>query len=89
VRDPRLSTSNRGKTGKTKDDFVLNVDLAPTMLGFAGVGTSAGMQRRGRSCSAGQDPSATGVLPTSGRAGKLWTAERNSNRTSEASAVAR
>jgi arylsulfatase len=41
VRDPRLPASNRGKTN---DDFVLNVDLAPTILGFAGIAAPAGMQ---------------------------------------------
>jgi len=43
VRDPRLPASNRGKTN---DDFVLNVDLAPAILAFAGVAAPAGMQGR-------------------------------------------
>jgi len=43
VRDPRLPASNRGKTN---DDVVLNVDLAPAILAFAGVAAPAGMQGR-------------------------------------------
>jgi arylsulfatase A-like enzyme len=41
VRDPRLPASNRGKTN---DDFVLNVDLAPAILAFAAVAAPAGTQ---------------------------------------------
>jgi arylsulfatase A-like enzyme len=41
VRDPRAA----GKSAKN-DDFVLNVDLAPTILGAAGVATPPGMQGR-------------------------------------------
>lgn len=44
VRDPRAA----GKAG-TADDFVLNVDLAPTILGAAGIAAPARMQ--GRDCS--------------------------------------
>ena len=44
VRDPRAA----GKAG-TNDDFVLNVDLAPTILGAAGIAAPARMQ--GRDCS--------------------------------------
>lgn len=44
VRDPRAG----GKAG-TNDDFVLNVDLAPTILGAAGIAAPARMQ--GRDCS--------------------------------------
>jgi arylsulfatase A-like enzyme len=43
VRDPRLPLSDRGKTN---DDFVLNVDLAPAILAFAGVAAPARMQGR-------------------------------------------
>jgi arylsulfatase A-like enzyme len=41
VRDPRLPASNRGKAN---DDFVLNVDLAPAILAFAGIAAPGGMQ---------------------------------------------
>lgn len=41
VRDPRAA----GKAG-TSDEFALNVDLAPTILGAAGVGAPARMQGR-------------------------------------------
>jgi arylsulfatase A-like enzyme len=41
VRDPRIPASKRGKTN---DDFVLNADLAPTLLAFAGLPASARMQ---------------------------------------------
>ena len=44
VRDPRAG----GKAG-VNDDFVLNVDLAPTILGAAGIASPARMQ--GRDCS--------------------------------------
>jgi arylsulfatase len=43
VRDPRMPASKRGKTN---GDFVLNVDLAPTILAYAGVSAPAGMQGR-------------------------------------------
>jgi arylsulfatase len=43
IRDPRTPAA---KHGKTNDDFVLNVDLAPTVLGFAGIEAPAGMQGR-------------------------------------------
>ncbi|MFZ4629023.1 MAG: sulfatase [Blastocatellia bacterium] len=41
IRDPRDQ-----REGKVRDEMVLNVDLAPTILGFAGIPTSAGMQGR-------------------------------------------
>lgn len=43
VRDPRLPAARRGRIG---DDFVLNVDLAPTLLGAAGVAAPVRMQGR-------------------------------------------
>jgi arylsulfatase A-like enzyme len=43
VLDPRMPESKRGKNN---DDFALNVDLAPTILAFAGVAAPAGMQGR-------------------------------------------
>lgn len=43
VRDPRMPSSQRGKTN---DDFVLNVDVAPTILGAAQVPAPATMQGR-------------------------------------------
>ncbi len=43
VRDPRMAAAKRGKT---IDDFTLNVDLAPTILGAAGVKAPATMQGR-------------------------------------------
>ncbi|MBL8169300.1 MAG: sulfatase [Acidobacteria bacterium] len=43
VRDPRLKSNKRGQLN---DDMVLNVDLAPTILGFAGLPAPAGMQGR-------------------------------------------
>lgn len=43
VRDPRMSKDLRGKTN---DDFVLNVDLAPTILAAAGTAAPATMQGR-------------------------------------------
>jgi arylsulfatase A-like enzyme len=41
VRDPRMDKS---KHGRTNDDFVLNVDLAPTILAYAGIKPPAAMQ---------------------------------------------
>jgi arylsulfatase A-like enzyme len=41
VRDPRLP---REQSGQTNDEFVLNVDLAPTILGASGIKAPAGMQ---------------------------------------------
>ena len=41
VRDPRMPNSKRGTTN---DEFVLNVDLAPTILAFAGVAAPSRMQ---------------------------------------------
>jgi len=43
VRDPRMPAERRGKTN---DEFVLNVDLAPTILQAAEVATPHGMQGR-------------------------------------------
>jgi arylsulfatase len=43
VRDPRLPA---GRRGRTNDAFALNVDLAPTILGMAGINPPAGMQGR-------------------------------------------
>ncbi|MEY4386580.1 MAG: hypothetical protein RLY20_1863 [Verrucomicrobiota bacterium] len=43
VRDPRLRTS---KHGTTNDEFVLNVDIAPTLLSAAGIAAPAQMQGR-------------------------------------------
>lgn len=43
VRDPRMQSRKRGSVN---DDVVLNVDLAPTLLAFAGVAAPAGMQGR-------------------------------------------
>jgi arylsulfatase A-like enzyme len=43
VRDPRLPP---GKQGMTNDDFVLNVDLAPTILAAAGISAPTNMQGR-------------------------------------------
>ena len=43
VRDPRTPASVRGKTN---DDFVLNVDMAPTLLAAAGVPAPETMQGR-------------------------------------------
>lgn len=43
VRDPRLKTAKRGSVN---DDVVLNADLAPTILAFAGIAAPAGMQGR-------------------------------------------
>ncbi|HMY71432.1 MAG TPA: sulfatase-like hydrolase/transferase, partial [Blastocatellia bacterium] len=43
VRDPRLKAAKRGSVN---DDVVLNADLAPTILAFAGVAAPAGMQGR-------------------------------------------
>ena len=43
VRDPRMPESRRGKINH---DFVLNVDLAPTILSFAGVAIPTGVQGR-------------------------------------------
>jgi arylsulfatase A-like enzyme len=43
VRDPRIPAASRGTTN---DDFVLNVDLAPTMLAAAGVPAPKTMQGR-------------------------------------------
>lgn len=41
VRDPRDQ-----RRGKVRDEMVLNVDLAPTILGFAGLSPPTGMQGR-------------------------------------------
>jgi arylsulfatase len=43
VRDPRMP---KAKAGTTNDAFTLNVDLAPTILGFAGVAAPKTMQGR-------------------------------------------
>ena len=43
VRDPRLPA---GRRGKTDDNFVLNVDVAPTILAATGVPAPASMQGR-------------------------------------------
>jgi arylsulfatase len=43
VRDPRLPPNRRGRTN---DDMVLNADLAPTILAYAGVTAPARMQGR-------------------------------------------
>src|SRR5262249_17457665 len=43
VRDPRLPAPKRGGVN---DDIVLNADLAPTMLAFAGIAAPARMQGR-------------------------------------------
>jgi arylsulfatase len=43
VRDPRLAKSRHGQTN---DDFVLNVDLAPTILAAAGLAAPRQMQGR-------------------------------------------
>ena len=43
VRDPRLP---QGKRGVTKEDFTLNVDLAPTILAVAGIPSPKAMQGR-------------------------------------------
>jgi arylsulfatase len=43
VRDPRAPSAQRGKTN---DDFVLNVDIAPTILAAANVTAPASMQGR-------------------------------------------
>ena len=43
VRDPRLSV---GRRGSVNDDIVLNTDLAPTLLAYAGVTAPTGMQGR-------------------------------------------
>jgi arylsulfatase len=43
VRDPRLPAARKGQTN---GDFVLNVDLAPTILGAANVKAPKGMQGR-------------------------------------------
>lgn len=43
VVDPRMPADARGKTN---DDFVLNVDLAPTLLAAAGIPAPKGMQGR-------------------------------------------
>lgn len=43
VRDPRMAVEKRGGTN---DDFTLNVDLAPTILGAAGIAAPRGMQGR-------------------------------------------
>lgn len=43
IRDPRME---RSKDGGTDDNFVLNVDLAPTILGAAGIVPPARMQGR-------------------------------------------
>ena len=43
VRDPRMKPE---QTGLTNDDFVLNVDLAPTILAAAGIKPPATMQGR-------------------------------------------
>lgn len=43
VRDPRMKLNKRGTTN---DDIVLNADLAPTIIGFAGIQAPNGMQGR-------------------------------------------
>jgi arylsulfatase len=43
VRDPRMASEKRGKTN---DHFVLNVDIAPTLLQAAGISAPAQMQGR-------------------------------------------
>ncbi|MHA3772984.1 sulfatase family protein [Verrucomicrobiota bacterium sgz303538] len=43
VRDPRM---DKERKGTTNDDFVLNVDIAPTILAAAGVPVPSGMQGR-------------------------------------------
>lgn len=43
IRDPRMVTEKRGKTN---DDFTLNVDLAPTILGAVGIEAPERMQGR-------------------------------------------
>ncbi|HEX4946397.1 MAG TPA: sulfatase [Blastocatellia bacterium] len=43
VRDPRMP---KNKRGTTNDDFVLNVDLAPSILAAANVAAPSGMQGR-------------------------------------------
>lgn len=43
VHDPRMPAAKRGGTN---DDFTLNVDLAPTILGAAGIAAPSGMQGR-------------------------------------------
>lgn len=43
VRDPRLPASGRGSV---RDEFALNVDIAPTVLAYAGVEAPARMQGR-------------------------------------------
>ena len=41
VHDPRMAKSRRGQTN---DDFVLNVDIAPTILSAAGIKSPSQMQ---------------------------------------------
>lgn len=43
IRDPRMKASGRGATN---DEFALSVDLAPTILGYAGVAPPKAMQGR-------------------------------------------
>ena len=43
IRDPRMPKAPRGTTN---DDFTLNIDLAPTLLAYAGVNAPKGMQGR-------------------------------------------
>ena len=43
VRDPRVAVAERGQT---REDFTLNVDLAPTLLAAAGIPAPATMQGR-------------------------------------------
>jgi arylsulfatase A-like enzyme len=43
VRDPRMP---KAKRGRTNNDFVLNVDLAPAILAAAGIAAPSGMQGR-------------------------------------------
>lgn len=43
VRDPRTSSELRGRR---RDEMVLNIDVAPTLLGLAGLAIPAGMQGR-------------------------------------------
>jgi arylsulfatase A-like enzyme len=61
VRDPRMAAD---KVGKLSDDFTLNIDLAPTILGAAGIQTPDVMN--------GQDIS---LIYTKGVTGNSWRKE--------------